>query len=408
MRTTALWLILVLAPLGEAAAGEAAGGAPDKREVNAQLQIVAPLSFLTPKEACGESTKLAVSGGKAKLSLPGKAGGVTVFYAQGNVAVVPGDAAAPGNAPVVLVPREGFSQALIHELPVAEGVTTKVALSFARGKGGGELQCRNFAVAVTQVGEHTVYVVDDNCNGKYNDAGEDAIIIDRGRLAAPLGQTVMLGGMPYKAEVAENGRKMTFTAAPAKVGLAGLAAGGTFSHLVGAVVKGPDGSCFPLVPNAAVPLPAGEYSLEFASLMDGSGRKVVIKGGSLKVNVEEGRKAAVVSLNAPRLPLTARVDAKAGNVTLTAPGGDGLECNAGKFTYLFPTPQADIRFIDQSGTKRIVGSLQVGMEGKGLTTTFSPNNYGMLWGLQYQAEMTWPVGVGPAPFGSVGINLPRR
>lgn len=408
MRTASWTLVLICCPL-LSAAGEAAGGAPARREVAARLQALGALPFLTPRDARGEGVKLSLAGGKAKVSLPCKAGGVTVFYAQGNVAVVPGDAAGPGNAPTALVPREGFSQPLVLDLPCADESTNKVGLAFARSKGDSELLVRNLAVAATQAGDHSVYVVDDNCNGKYNDAGQDAIIIDAGRLAVPLSPTVMLGGVPHKIEVAENGQKLSLTPAPARTGLVGLVSQGAYAQvLAGAVLKGPDGSFFPLIPNVAMPLPAGDYSLEFASLVDGAGRKAIIKDGNMKVKVGEGTVPAAVNLGTPSLKLTAKVDAKAGNVTLTALGGDAIECAAGKISYLFPTPEAYVRFYDQGNNKRLVGSFNVGMEGKGLSTTFSPNSHGMHWGINYQAEMTWPVGVGPAPFGSAGLNLPRR
>ena len=83
MHTRALALLLTCCPL-LAAADDGAAAAPAKREVKAHLQMMAQLPFLTPRDALGEGVKLALVGGKAKLSLPVKDGGVTVFYAQGN------------------------------------------------------------------------------------------------------------------------------------------------------------------------------------------------------------------------------------------------------------------------------------------------------------------------------------
>jgi hypothetical protein len=413
MRTLITVLVLTCCPL-LVAAGEGAAPAPAKPESNASLQVLAGLPFMSPVDALGEGVKLPIAGGKAKLSLPGKDGGVTVFYVQGNVAVVPGDAANAAGAQTTVVPKEGYSQPLTLDLPLADGSTTRVGLAFARGKDQSELLCRNLAACVARVAGHTVYVVDDNCNGKYNDAGQDAIIIDGGRLAAPLGPMAMIGAVPHKVEVAENGRNVTLTPAPAKVGPVGVVPQEVYKTLlIGAVLKGSDGSCFPLPPGTAVFLPVGEYSLAYASLMDAAGRKAVIKGGESKVTVVEGNEAAVIRVGPPKLSLTATIDAKAGNVTLTA-GTEGLKCDGGEITYLFNTLDATLRFIDQSSQaqsrnyRQVVGQTTVSMGSKGLSTTFAPGSYGMVWGGHYQAELIWPVGLGPSVTAYADLSLPGR
>ncbi|HOX06231.1 MAG TPA: hypothetical protein PK280_07510 [Planctomycetota bacterium] len=408
LRLPIMGLILTSAA---ALAGEAPAPAPAAdpalREVVAQVQAVTPLPCITPREARDEHIRLTLTGGKGTLPLPVKGGTLNVLQAQGAVAVeVPGEGA--GRAPAsALLPREGFSAPLVVNLEYADKSTGIAALAFARGGRDGELFVRNLAVAATSVGGEGVFVIDDNCNGRYGEANEDAFFSagqgGGGRLAVPLGPTVMLGGTPCSLQLTENGRKLTFKAAPAKLGAAGLNTGDGWGRLAGALLKGPAGS-FALRSDRQVGLPVGSYELAYAVVEDSGGRRVLISGGDLKLEVVEGRSAQLPSLGPVKFTVQAGFDAATGRIMVEAPKAESVTCTGGRVTYLFPLPAPDIEIVrlptnrDKDTIESVIRSFKMPIKGGNLTFHFGEAN--MAYYQKYRVDMIWKVGLGPEPRGS--------
>jgi len=425
-RTGWLWpsvaagLLLGLAFGPASAAAEApppaapAPATPGKREAAGHAQAIFPFQFVTPKEACGELPPLSFADGKATLSLPCKGGKVTVFYAQGQVGVDAGDGSGRSLTRVP-VPRDGFSQPFEVALVYADGSTGLAALGFALGKKPGELVCRNFAVAAVQIGDVSLYVIDDNCNGKYNDAGEDALYAGGCRLATPLGTTAMLGNRPHTFTVSENGQKMSVKESDVKLGLAGLFVRNGWDALAGAVVKGPDGSGFAIRPDQASFLPVGGHTLVFALLADAGDRRALIRGESLSITVEEPvkdtpPKVAMLNLGTVHMPPPELTwNAQAEQLTIAAPKADGVACAGGKITYLFPLPPACFDLVEHNRQGQDVLKFRnVRMQALPTPYVLRRLEQNLLYGLKYRVDLSWAVGLGPMLKSSADIEIPWR
>jgi len=268
-------------------------------------------------------------------------------------------------------------------------------------------------VAVGRAAGVPVYIVDDNCNGRYNEVGRDAVIAAGGRLAAPLAPIIVLGASAWALQVAENGRKLTVRPTAAKLGAVRLSAGNGYEMLNGALVRGAGLSCFALRPDTNTFLPVGQYTVVLASLADGIGRLAAIRDGGLGVQVLEGQQPAVLALTPPKLDLGLAYLPPTDEVGLNAPRPKAVTCNAGNISYFFPVPHMRMVFREEGAPedKKRSFELRLPATNQGALPerlTFLRLAYNLLPGVTYSFEASWSVGVGPAPQGAGTLAIPAR
>lgn len=146
-----------------------------------------------------------------------------------------------------------------------------------------------------------VTLIDQNNNGRWNDYGEDAIIVGKSDAACLLSRVVNLSGALYALEVAETGETATTQAYAGDCGVLDLASGfGTDGELLAAVVVSTDQQhSFELAEaRHGLLVPAGRYELLFASGRKGA-ETVKGRAGRMKaLHVEPGA-TKVVQWGAP-------------------------------------------------------------------------------------------------------------
>ncbi len=377
-------------------------------EVRAGLQSLGRLTFLTPKAVRREFTRVTIADGKGSLPIAG----LGLRFQRGRMAVVkPGSKTQ--NPLAVAVPPKGFSQALGAEISVGDGPKGKVAVSFAWTGKKGEYFVRNMTVSAAQYGDHTVTVVDDNCNGRYNDVGEDAVMMDRGPLAAPLGAVVMVGATPCSLQVAENGRSMIFTPVKgAKLGYAVVRKEG-YLRLIGAVLRGPGGGFHVIGDRRPTLLPTGSHSLAFASLgVPAAGQFAVLEGGSASVNVTEGRKVAALKFGRPKLEVRASWDPKRRRVRIEGPKVEDISCKAGKFKFFYTpgAPKVNIIRIGRRAEHKQARDVRMPLGGRPAAPRalyLEARKYDIDRGKKYRFEVRWSNGVIEEAKGSITMDIPR-
>lgn len=408
----ALVAAVVLLALGRALPGAAGEEAPkNPGEVEAAVQAVGTFPFITPKEALGELPAVSFSGGKGTLAAPVKAGKVTVYASAGGVAV---DVAGDGkNLLKAALFDRGFSTPLAFEVAGSGEKPNLMALSFAHARKGGGLVCRNTAVACARFADHTVWVIDDNCNGQYGDAGEDAVIVDNGRLAAPLGSTLVLGVRHYRLQITADGRKMTFTPTDTKLGAAAVSNREGYACLLGAVTKGPDGGYYVLGQRTAEVVPAGEHTLEYACFRDAGGRNAAVSGGQVKLTVAEGRRVSLLSLGTPTLgQAKAAYDHKRREITVQPPAAEDIKCKAGTFVFDFPMPPARVSVwrLYRGREERVMSHQTMTSQGGKLRPLVIDchDDEDLKVGALYRIEVLWALGVIPDAKASVELRLNRK
>ena len=410
-RVAVLAALLLAAPC-VARGGEAAE--ETRREFDLQMASLSRLPFYTPRQAYNDHSWIAITDGRGELPMPTKSGRILVAFTAEGMTVDPSGDGSGGSPQAVALPREGFSQPISVPLTYADGSTNVVALCFGRGGKPGELVVRNMTVAVGRAGGVPIYIVDDNCDGKYNEAGRDAVIAGTGRLAAPLGPTIVLGASAYGLQVAENGRKLAIRPLAVKLGAVRLSGGNGYEMLNGALVRGADRDCFALGPEANTLLPVGQYTMTLASLADGIGRLAAIRDGGLTVQVAEGEKPAMVVLTPPKLTLNMTYDSQTDQISVDAPRPKAITCNAGNFSYFFPVPHVRLLVHHEEAvgedTKRALDlRLPVPNQG-GLPErlSFPRLQYNLGLGLTYTFDVIWSVGVGPPPQGTATLTIPAK
>ncbi len=394
-----------------ARSGEKKTKPPAKKpgEVRAGLQAMGRLPFITPKEARREFARVTVAGGKGSLPIAG----LGVKFERGRMAVVAADG--KNKAPLAVgVPLKGFSQAIAAEVSHGDGSKGQVAVSFARTGKAGEYFARNTVVAIAQYGDSTVTVVDDNCNGRYNDAGEDAVMVGRGTLAAPLGSLVLIGGVPHSFQVSESGKSMTFTPVKgSKLGFAKVSRKYGHLLLIGAVLKGPGGAFHVIGDRRPTLLPVGSYSLAFASLGNpAAGQFAILEGGGANVKVTADRKIGLLKFGRPKLAVKASYDARNKRVRIEGPKADDISCLAGKLKlfYVPGAPRVNIIRIGRTAEHKQARNIKMSMSGKvaaprGLNLGL--RKYNLDKGKKYRFEVRWPNGVIDEATGSVTLKIPR-
>lgn len=153
----------------------------------------------------------------------------------------------------------------------------------------------HFAPAGAVVGSWggtTIKVIDQNCDGRFDGIGEDALVVGRGESASYLSEVVNVGGELFRMEVAENGSELRFSAYDGASGVLDVHDGyKTEAKLERVVVRDVTGKYSFDLGKAAdgLRVPVGEYRLEDAFVVLGKGSVEIRRGrlGTMVVTVDE-------------------------------------------------------------------------------------------------------------------------
>jgi hypothetical protein len=155
----------------------------------------------------------------------------------------------------------------------------------------------SFAASGAMVGSfqnETIRVIDQNNNGRYNDYGQDALVVGKGDAAAFLSKVVSIGGALYGLEVNEAGDELTIAPFEGKAGTLDVVSKfETKGKLQAAVVRSSDGtSSFELsTAKGGLVVPEGKYEI-VAGLVTMGKESVRIKTGKSKpITVHAGQPA---------------------------------------------------------------------------------------------------------------------
>jgi len=410
--TAALLLLLLLgaaaAPGGEAAP-PAKPATPPPGTVKLRLTAMGQFGFVTPREARQDYPRLTVADGKAGLPVAG----LEAHIRGGGVAVVPTGGKVE-NAVAVALPRTGFSAALTAEAKGADGGICQVAVAFAPAGKPGEYFVRNVMAAVGQYGDYNITLVDENCNGRFSDAGEDAVMVGRGALAVPLGATVMVGRTLHGIQVAENGQSVLLTPKPeTQVGTAIVSRTEGMRQLIGAVLKDSAGGFHLVGDREAAFLPVGNHSLAFASLgSPQAGAYAILQGGDATFAVPEtGNRHVVLNFGRPEVKISASYDPKSDDVRIEPPSRDAVTCRAGTFRFFFALADPKVE-IFRLGTRDDHRQSQVSMpvDGSAMRApralVLDRSRHDLDRGKKYRFELSWSSGVVEDARGSAVLEIP--
>jgi hypothetical protein len=157
-----------------------------------------------------------------------------------------------------------------------------------------------FSVAgamVGKLGETKIQLIDQNNNGRYDDFGEDAMIIGRSRYASFLSRAMNVAGTLYQVEVAADGSSMDFAPFTGATGTLDMRSKlDTKGKLLSAIVKSRDGAySFDIATvRRGIEVPAGTYDLYSAKLGLGKAEAYVRPGRMAAVEVAANATAQVV------------------------------------------------------------------------------------------------------------------
>ncbi|MEM7264099.1 MAG: hypothetical protein AAF488_19085 [Planctomycetota bacterium] len=149
---------------------------------------------------------------------------------------------------------------------------------------------------VGKVGDTKIQLIDQNNNGRYNDYGEDAMIVGRGRAASFLSKTIRLDGALHSITVAADGSKVEYAPFEGDAGRLDLRSKlDTRAKLASVVVRSADGShSFELSrADGAVEVPAGRYQLHSGRLGLGQTTVTMQTGRAKPFEVEANGSTAV-------------------------------------------------------------------------------------------------------------------
>ncbi len=141
-----------------------------------------------------------------------------------------------------------------------------------------------------------IQLIDQNNNGRYDDIGEDAVVVGKSRAASYLSKVMSLKGELFEVEVSATGRSMTFRPYQGKSGILDLRSKfATKGKLVAAVVMSDDGEFSFEVAQAkkGLVVPTGAYEIVAGLVTKGKEHVSIRKGKSRVFRVLEGQASAV-------------------------------------------------------------------------------------------------------------------
>ncbi len=156
----------------------------------------------------------------------------------------------------------------------------------------------SFAPGTTMNGEIDgvrIRLIDQNLNGRFDDVGEDAIVVGRGKAAAFLSRVIDLGdGHLVNIAVAPDGATLDYSPYTGPRGRVAVKFG-TKGKVLTAVLKSVDGQVSVALsrPEASLVLPAGKYRFHSAVLSLGGNRVNARTGRSRTITVKAGGDATL-------------------------------------------------------------------------------------------------------------------
>jgi hypothetical protein len=144
---------------------------------------------------------------------------------------------------------------------------------------------------VGKIGETRVQLIDQNNNGRYDDFGEDAMIVGRSKFATFLSRVVNVGGELHTLQIAPDGSSLTHAPFQGEVGVLDLRTGlETKGKLLSAIVRSADGDvCFDLArAKEGLRVPSGTYSLHSGKFGLGQASAYVRAGRMASIEVAAG------------------------------------------------------------------------------------------------------------------------
>lgn len=191
------------------------------------------------------------------------------------------DADGDGELETRIEGEDGFVILQNGERRYGVSVTSKPQWSFTCG-----------SAMVGEIGGTKVQVIDQNHNGSFNDIGEDALIVGRGRAASYLSETLAIGGQLLAIEVAADGSSMSWQPYEGEAGTLALSAV-TEGKVLAAVLKTADGrhSVHLSKADTEVRLPAGDYLLDSGTLSLAGNRVQMRTGRSKPIHVASDARA---------------------------------------------------------------------------------------------------------------------
>ncbi len=208
---------------------------------------------------------------------------------------------------VLWVDRDGDGQCEAKVEPMERGKTGLMVFRAKRADGAeGSYAVRlssdgswSYSASGAMVGElagERLQLIDQNNNGRFNDFGEDAMVIGRGKAASFLSRVVSVDGELYSIEVSEDGASVSATPFSGATGALDLASDlETKARMRSVVLRSSDGSMSFEVSQAkgAVKLPVGEYAVHSGQVALGKGHAELRTGRMKNVAVTEGGKSSV-------------------------------------------------------------------------------------------------------------------
>lgn len=149
----------------------------------------------------------------------------------------------------------------------------------------------SFACSGAQVGKldgQKISLIDQDNDGIFGEAGEDAILMGQGKIATWLGNTILLDGVVHALELDEAGSQLRLAPYVGELGSLSVAAGFQGNgKLLSAVVKSTDGKhCFDLASvEGPVQVPVGKYRIVSGKIGLGEQAVMLAPGSTQPVSV---------------------------------------------------------------------------------------------------------------------------
>jgi len=278
-------------PGKEPAAGEEKG---PWMEVKLKPNYLKDFPFNTPRPRFQSLGQGAVAG---VLFVPyphkGKLSGFVVKDLEKSIAV---DTNADGKPDKHLPPDGGV---VVLKIAYMKDKDLPCAVEIRRN--GGKLEYRRYGWVAGRFKDTNILVIDENSNTKYNEVGDDAVVVGNAKGAVVLGDLVDIKGELYEIKVEEDGSMLRLKPAKLPTGMLFLTKGYSgrgklhYAVILGAIGKDNSLVSYELSDQRkAVPVPAGEYFIFAGMVATGNRSSVRIYGGSKTKNfkVETGKTAA--------------------------------------------------------------------------------------------------------------------
>jgi len=260
MRITIQWLA-ILALAGGATAQKAASGLPQSGEVILKPKIKRQQKLMLPAEP---ATAVA-----------------TGFHFEDGIGA---DFRANIDGAALLIDTDGDGKLETR----VEGDTGFVVLTSNGLRYGVSLSAKpewNFrsgSFVSGMIGDTLIRIIDQNHNGRFDDVGQDAMVVGKGRAAGFLSEVISVDGELRKIQVAADGSKLRFSPFVGEVGKLSLHAV-TDGKVMAAVLNSQDGrySVHLSKQDAEVMVPAGDYLLH-SGVLSMAGSRVTMQAGRSK------------------------------------------------------------------------------------------------------------------------------